>query len=91
VRLGPVGVQVLQPAGLGADRAELLARAECLVDDVAVGRPLELGADEGAALAGLDVLELDDLEDRAVHVDVGAVLELVGADHGPKASSEERR
>jgi hypothetical protein len=27
------------------------------------------------------VLELDDLEDRAVHLDVGAVLELVGRDH----------
>ena len=47
---------------------------------------LELGAHEGAALAGLDVLELDDLEDRAVHLDVHAVLELVGADHGRKSS-----
>jgi hypothetical protein len=28
------------------------------------------------------VLELEDLEDRAVHIDVVAVFELVGADHG---------
>jgi hypothetical protein len=30
------------------------------------------------ALAGLDVLELDDLEDLAVDLDVRPVLELVG-------------
>ena len=40
----------------------------------------QLRADERAALAGLDVLELDDLEDDAVDVDVVPVLELVGAD-----------
>src|SRR3954452_18223092 len=81
-----VVVEVLELAGLGAHRAELLARPEGLVDDVAVGGALELGADERAALAGLHVLELDDLEDRPVHVDVSPVLELIGADHGCKAS-----
>jgi hypothetical protein len=30
------------------------------------------------------VLELDDAEDGPVDVDVRAVLELVGADHGPE-------
>ena len=41
----------------------------------------QLRADEGAALAGLDVLELEDLEDGALDVDVIAVLELICADH----------
>jgi hypothetical protein len=63
------------------DRAELLAGAEGLVDDVAVACAAQLRADEGAALAGLDVLELEDLEDRAVDLDVVAVLELVRADN----------
>ena len=44
--------------------------------------PAQLRAHERAALAGLDVLELEDLEDRAVDLDVVAVLELVGADDG---------
>src|SRR4051794_3269334 len=82
VRLAAVGVEVLEPPGLGAHRAELLAGAEGLVDRGAVGRPLQLRPDERAALARLDVLELDDLEDGPVHLDVGPVLELVGADHG---------
>src|SRR6201999_3655294 len=38
-----------------------------------------------AALAGFDVLELDDLENRAVDVDMGPVAELVGRNH-PRAS-----
>jgi hypothetical protein len=41
-----------------------------------------LGAHERAALAGLDVLELEDLEDGAVDLDVVSVLELVGGDRG---------
>jgi hypothetical protein len=78
VGVGAVRVEELHPARLGADRPELLAGPEGLVDDGAVVDPLELGANEGTALAGLDVLELDDAEDLAVDVDVGAVLELVG-------------
>jgi hypothetical protein len=81
VRVGAVGVEELHLARLGAHGAELLAGAEGLVDDVAVRGPAQLRAHERPALAGLDVLELDDLEDRAVDLDVVAVLELVGADH----------
>ena len=66
---------------LGAHGAELLAGAEGLVDHVAVVGAAQLGAHERPALAGLDVLELEDLEDGAVDLDVVAVLELVGADH----------
>ena len=73
-------VEVLHLARLGAHRAELLAGPEGLVDHRAVLDPAQLGAHEGAALARLDVLELDDLEDLAVDLDVGAVLELVGAE-----------
>jgi hypothetical protein len=56
-----------------------------LRDSVRTGRnfsPAQLGAHERAALAGLDVLELEDLEDRAFDLDVAAVLELVRGDHG---------
>jgi hypothetical protein len=81
VRVGAVLVEELHLARLGADGPELLAGAERLVDRSAVGRALELGAHERRALARLDVLEVDDLVDRALDVDVGAVLELVGADH----------
>ena len=54
--------------------------AERPVDDRPVGGPPQLRAHDSPALAGLDVLELDDLEDRAVDLDVVAVLELVGGD-----------
>ena len=82
VRVGAVGVEELHLARLGAHGAELLAGAERPVDHVAVGGAAQLRAHERPALAGLDVLELEDLEDRAVDLDVVAVLELVGADHG---------
>ena len=39
---------------------------------------LHLGADERRALAGLDVLELDDLHDLAVHLKGLAVSEITG-------------
>ena len=77
MRVGAVGVEELHLARLGAHGAELLARAERAVDHVAVGGAAQLRAHERPALAGLDVLELDDLEDRPVDLDVVAVLELV--------------
>ena len=80
VRVGAVRVQELHLARLRAHGAELLARPERPVDHVAVGGPAQLRAHERPALAGLDVLELEDLEDRALDLDVVAVLELVGAD-----------
>jgi hypothetical protein len=78
VRVGAVGVQELHRPRLGAHRAELLAGAEGPVDHVSVGGAAQLGAHERAALAGLDVLELEDLEDGAVDLDVVPVFELVG-------------
>jgi hypothetical protein len=58
-------------------RAELLPRPEGFVDHRAVLDPAQLGPHEGAALARLDVLELDDLPDLAVDLDMGAVLGLI--------------
>src|SRR3954469_16670692 len=81
VRVGAVRVEELHLAHLGAHGPELLAGAEGLVDHVAVLGAAQLGAHERAALAGLHVLELEDLVDGAVDLDVVAVLELVGADH----------
>ena len=81
MRVGAVGVEELHLARLGAHGPELLAGAERAVDDVAVAGAPQLRPHERPALAGLDVLELNDLEDRSLDVDVVAVLELVGADH----------
>ena len=68
-------------------RGNVLAGAERLVDDLARLERLELRAHERAALARLDVLELDDAVDRAVDLDVHAVLELVGVDVSATALS----
>ena len=75
-------VEVLHLARLGPHRPELLAGAKGLVDHRAVGDLAQLGAHERPALAGLDVLKLEDPVDRPVDLDVTAVLELVGGDHG---------
>src|SRR5207302_580079 len=76
-----VAVQKLHAACLGANRAELLTRAESAVDHRAVASSPQLCAHERAALAGLYVLELEDLEDGPLDLDVRAVSELIGADH----------
>ena len=67
----------------------LLFHASGPVDDIPVAGAAQLGAHERPALAGLDVLELEDLEDRAVDLDVVPVLELVGVDrHGGPVYAE---
>jgi hypothetical protein len=78
MRVAAVRVQELHLPRLRSHRAKLLAGPEGPVDHVAVRRAPQLGAHECAALARLDVLEVRDLEDRAVDVDVIADLELVG-------------
>jgi hypothetical protein len=76
-------VEELHLARLGMDGAELLARPERPVDGRSVRAAPQLRPHERSTLPGLDVLELDDLEDDAVDLDVIAVLELVGGDrHG---------
>ena len=58
--------------------SDLLARPEGVVDDLAEPHVLELGAHERPALAGLDVLELDDLVRLPVEDDLQPLLELRG-------------
>jgi hypothetical protein len=76
-----VGVEELHLAALGPDRTKLLAGAERPIDDSAVGLTAQPRPHEGTALAGLYVLEVEDLEDRPLDLDVGPVPELVGGDH----------
>jgi len=52
---------------------------------------LELGAHEGGTLAGLDVLEFDDLPELAVDLKDEAVLEVGGRCHGRLFSCSEDR
>ena len=60
------------------------AGVEGAVEHVAVLHVAQLGAHEGAALAGLDVLELDDLEQAVVELERDPGLQVVGGDgrHG---------
>ena len=57
-------------------------RIEGAVDDGARAHVANLGTDERAALARLDVLELDDLEQDAVQFEGDPVLQVVGGDGG---------
>jgi hypothetical protein len=59
---------------LAADRAQLLAGAERLVDHGTVAGPAQLGSDERGALAGVHVLKLDHLVDGPVDLDVVPAL-----------------
>src|SRR5207302_7148564 len=70
-------VEVLHVLDLRVDAGELLPGAERPLDDRAAGQALQLRSDERTALAGLDVLELDDPPDVAVELDMSAVPELV--------------
>jgi len=65
----------------GVHARELLAGAEGLVEHRAAGDVAHLGAHEGATLARLHVLEVDDRERLPVDLDGHAGLELVGADY----------
>jgi hypothetical protein len=75
-------VQVGHVALVDVGRLDLGAGVERLVDDLARQHRLELGAHKGRALAGLDVLELDDRPQLVVEVEHEAVLQVVGRRHG---------
>src|SRR5205823_11237435 len=81
-------VEVLHALRLRAHALELLAGAERPLDDGARVERLQPRAHERAALAGLDVLELDDAPGLPVERDVHAVAELVRGDgsHRPQES-----
>ena len=76
-----VVVEVLHRPVFDVRFTELLARAEGSLDDLAVAEILDLGAYEGAALAGLHVLEVENRERFAVQFDAQSILEIRGI-HG---------
>jgi hypothetical protein len=86
-----VGVQVLHRALVDAGRLHLRTGVEGLVHDLAGEHVLQRGAHERAALAGLDVLKLDDGPQLAVQVEHQTVLEVVRRRHGKKSSFRSRR
>ena len=73
-----VGVQVLQVLALDDRQIHLHAGVERALDHGPRLHVAQLRAHERAALAGLHVLELDDLEQGAVQFQRHAVLEVVG-------------
>ncbi len=87
--VGAVVVQVLHRPLVDVGRLDLDAGVERLVDDLAGEDVLQLGPHEGRALAGLDVLELDDGPQLALEVEDEAVLEVVGGCHGRCSLSSE--
>jgi putative heme degradation protein len=74
-------VKVLGIVRLEPHVDDLLAGVPRLVDDLAGLEALELRADERAALARLDVLELDDAEEVVLVLDDEAVLDVCGGGH----------
>ena len=73
-------VQVLHLALVDHGLLDLLAGPERLVERGAGADVAERGAHEGAALARLDVLELDHLVEALRQVEAHAVLQVVGGD-----------
>src|SRR6185312_2163778 len=74
-------VQVGVIAAVHRGGFDLQAGVERLVLDLAADDILDLGAHEGAALARLHVLELNDVPQLAVQFQHGAVLDVVGCGH----------
>ena len=74
----PLLVQVLHLLLFDVRPAHLVARFEGGLEDPAGEEIADARAHEGGALAGLDVLELDDLERIAVVEDLEPVPELTG-------------
>ena len=76
-------VQELHVALVDRGPLDLLTGAEGAVDDGAGADVPQGRAHERTALAGLHVLEVDDLEQALVEIEGHAVLEVVGGDAGP--------
>ena len=80
-----VAVEVLEVAPVDGREVDLGAGVEGAVDDLAAQHVLHLGAHERAALAGLHVLELDDVPELSVDVQNAAVLDVVRGGHSDPA------
>ena len=81
-----VAVEILGVALVDDRLFEALVRAVRALDDRPGAGVAQLGAHEGAALAGLDVLELDHGEEAVVDLDGDAVFNVRSGDggHGPR-------
>ena len=79
--VGAVLVQVLVVAAVHRGGLDLQSGVEGLVDDLAGHHVAHLGAHERATLAGLDVLELDDVPKLALKLKDGSVLDVVSGCH----------
>src|SRR5690348_1489084 len=88
--VGALAVQVLHLAPVDIGHVHLDAGVEGAVDDLARHDVLQLAAHEGAALARLDMLELDDGPELAVEVQRHAVLQVVRGRHvvSPRSENE---
>src|SRR5690606_6271027 len=82
----PFLVEELHRPLLELGTVELLAGPEVLLEDVSRDQGLVLGANEGAALPRLDVLELDDLVRVVVDLDLQTVAGLAGVDDAGHSS-----
>src|SRR3954471_1837544 len=74
-------VEVMHLLFLDVGASYLLAGLEVLLQGAAGDQALVAGAHERRALAGFDVLELDDHERLVVDQDLESVAELAGVDH----------
>ncbi len=73
--------EVVEAAAVDGGVLKFCGGVEGSFGDGAGDDVLHLGADKGRALAGLDMLELDDLHDLAVHLKGNAVSEIACSDH----------
>jgi hypothetical protein len=77
----PVLVHVLDGPVIETCTLEPIAGLEGSLDEIALPHVAQLHAHLGAAATELDVLELDDLIERAVELDGHAAFDLTRTDH----------
>ena len=76
-----VVVDVLHFLGLNDGAGHLVGGVEAALDHSAGHDVLELGAHEGSALAGLHVLEVNDVPHAAVPFNSNALTEIASSNH----------
>src|ERR1700687_546826 len=79
--VGAIRIQVRGIVLVDADGWVLVAAAEAVLEDRAGQQVAELGLDDGARPSELDVLDADDLQQLAVHIEHRAVAKIAGRDH----------
>src|SRR5258707_1372553 len=81
VVMGAVGVQVGRLLLVDPHRLVLVRAAEALLEDRAGEQVAQLGLDHGAGPRELDVLDGDDLQQLAVHLEHRPVAKIAGRNH----------